>query len=79
MGEKETDAQVECPEEPDNNPHADSEVLNCDRDYERKLMRKVNWRLLPILGSLYAVSLIDRVNVCSTSLTIMRSLSDSRQ
>ena len=35
------------------------------RAYEKALMRKVDHRLLPILGALYAVSLIDRVNVCS--------------
>jgi hypothetical protein len=30
---------------------------------EKKLMRKVDWRLLPILGALYSISLIDRTNV----------------
>jgi hypothetical protein len=30
---------------------------------ENKLIRKVDLRLLPILGALYAISLIDRVNV----------------
>ncbi len=30
---------------------------------EKKLIRKVDLRLLPILGALYAISLIDRVNV----------------
>ena len=31
--------------------------------HEKRLMRKVDWRLLPILGALYAIALIDRVNV----------------
>lgn len=35
---------------------------------EKKLMRKVDWRLLPILGALYAIALIDRVNVWDLSL-----------
>lgn len=30
---------------------------------EKALIRKVDWRLLPILGALYAIALIDRVNV----------------
>jgi hypothetical protein len=32
---------------------------------ERKLIRKIDWRLLPILGALYSISLIDRTNVGS--------------
>lgn len=35
------------------------------RSHERALIRKVDYRLLPILGALYAISLVDRVNVCS--------------
>jgi hypothetical protein len=42
----------------------DGGIEGYDRAYERKLMRKVDYRLLPILGALYAISLIDRVNVC---------------
>lgn len=34
-----------------------------DPQNEKKLMRKVDWRLLPILGALYSIALIDRVNV----------------
>lgn len=34
-----------------------------DAHHENKLMRKVDWRLLPILGALYSIALIDRVNV----------------
>jgi hypothetical protein len=30
---------------------------------ERRLVRKIDWRLLPILGALYSISLIDRTNV----------------
>jgi hypothetical protein len=32
-------------------------------DQERKLLRKIDWRLLPILGALYSIALIDRTNV----------------
>ncbi|KAH0562490.1 hypothetical protein GP486_002819 [Trichoglossum hirsutum] len=41
----------------------DGGVAGYDRTYEAKLIRKVDYRLLPILGALYAISLIDRVNV----------------
>ncbi|ORY76877.1 major facilitator superfamily domain-containing protein [Leucosporidium creatinivorum] len=36
---------------------------NFDREFERKTLRKVDRRLLIILGALYAVSLIDRTNI----------------
>ena len=39
-------------------------VIELDPHEEKKLIRKVDWRLLPILGALYAISLIDRTNVC---------------
>jgi hypothetical protein len=48
----------------------DSEVhtgamLSYSPQYEKALIRRVDRRLLPILGALYAISLVDRVNVCS--------------
>jgi hypothetical protein len=51
----------------------DSEVqadtmLHYGRAYEKALMRRVDRRLLPILGALYAVSLVDRVNVWAPEL-----------
>lgn len=41
----------------------DSLVDEFDAHKENKLMRKIDWRLLPILGALYSIALIDRVNV----------------
>lgn len=38
-------------------------TLQEDHTAEKKLIRKVDLRLLPILGGLYAISLVDRVNV----------------
>ncbi|KAJ6497658.1 major facilitator superfamily domain-containing protein [Mycena sanguinolenta] len=32
-------------------------------DLERKIIRRVDWRVLPILGTLYALALIDRTNI----------------
>lgn len=34
-----------------------------DQVEEKRLIRKVDWRLLPILGALYSIALIDRTNV----------------
>ena len=34
-----------------------------DEIEEKRLVRKVDWRLLPILGALYSIALIDRTNV----------------
>ena len=39
-------------------------VPEYDQKSERKLIRKIDARLLPILGALYSIALIDRVNVC---------------
>jgi hypothetical protein len=56
----------------------DGGIEGYDQEYERKLIRKVDYRLLPILGALYAVSLIDRVNVSSllSFLLVLRELAD---
>ena len=37
-----------------------------DAASEKKLVRKVDKRLLPILGALYSIALIDRVNASSS-------------
>lgn len=34
-----------------------------DEIEEKKLMRKIDWRMLPVLGALYSISFIDRGNV----------------
>ena len=45
--------------------NANADFLDDVQPREKELMRKVDWRLLPILGALYAIALIDRVNVCN--------------
>lgn len=40
-----------------------------DVAHEKKLVRKVDKRLLPILGALYSIALIDRVNVSQSGAT----------
>ncbi|CAI6337172.1 unnamed protein product [Periconia digitata] len=38
---------------------------------EKKLMRKVDWRLLPILGAMYSIALIDRTNISNARVAGM--------
>ncbi|WEW60787.1 hypothetical protein PRK78_006275 [Emydomyces testavorans] len=38
---------------------------------EKTVIRKVDWRLLPILGALYAIALIDRVNISNARIAGM--------
>jgi hypothetical protein len=49
-------------------PRTDNGSYDCeafDEIEEKKLIRKIDWRLLPILGALYSIALIDRTNVSS--------------
>ena len=39
------------------------ELISYEPQEEKKLIRKIDGRLLPILGALYSIALIDRVNV----------------
>ena len=41
-----------------------------DMDNVKTLIRKIDWRIMPGLGMLYAVSLIDRVNLAAVSLLV---------
>ncbi|GAA5999144.1 uncharacterized protein JCM10292_001621 [Rhodotorula paludigena] len=41
----------------------EGESQELDPAYERRLVRKIDWRLIPILSALYAISLIDRTNI----------------
>ncbi|EGE86791.1 hypothetical protein BDDG_09741, partial [Blastomyces dermatitidis ATCC 18188] len=52
------------------------EIAGADADEaiaanEKALIRKVDWRLLPILGALYAIALIDRVNISNARVAGM--------
>jgi hypothetical protein len=44
-------------------PPSEEDQVQYDSHTEKKLIRRVDWRLLPILGALYSIALIDRVNV----------------
>lgn len=46
-----------------NEENSTMDFLDDVQPREKELMRRVDWRLLPILGALYAIALIDRINV----------------
>lgn len=48
-----------------------SDRLEYDHHSEKALIRKVDWRLLPILGALYSIALIDRVNISAARVAGM--------
>lgn len=50
---------------------SEQDRIQYDVHTEKKLVRRVDWRLLPILGALYSISLIDRVNVSIFSLPLV--------
>ncbi|BGP18213.1 hypothetical protein JCM10213_007841 [Rhodosporidiobolus nylandii] len=41
----------------------DAEAFTVDKAWEKRVVRKIDWRLIPILSAVYAISLIDRTNV----------------
>ena len=45
--------------------HSNATEYEFDQVEEKRLIRKIDWRLLPILGALYSIALIDRTNVCT--------------
>ncbi|KAF1836511.1 phthalate transporter-like protein [Decorospora gaudefroyi] len=42
-----------------------------DQVEEKRLVRKVDWRLLPILGAMYSIALIDRTNISNARVAGM--------
>lgn len=42
-----------------------------DSKFEKRVLRKVDWRLLPILGCLYTIALVDRSNVAVARISGM--------
>lgn len=40
-------------------------------EFEKKVVRKIDWRLLPILGCLYTIALVDRSNVAVARISGM--------
>jgi ACS family tartrate transporter-like MFS transporter len=43
-------------------------------NFESKVIRKLQWRLIPLLFLLYVVSFIDRVNIGFAALTMNKDL-----
>jgi len=52
-------------------PPSEQEQVQYDAQTEKKLIRRVDWRLLPILGALYSIALIDRVNISAARISGM--------
>ncbi|KIW01781.1 uncharacterized protein PV09_06953 [Verruconis gallopava] len=52
-------------------PESSQEAVDFDQHAEKKLIRKVDRRLLPILGALYSIALIDRVNISAARISGM--------
>jgi hypothetical protein len=46
-------------------------LVEYDAKEEKKLMRRVDRRLLPILGALYSIALIDRTNISAARISGM--------
>lgn len=66
--EKDSAQSVEPQSPPEHLEHGDSSFVESFKPREKALIRKIDWRLLPILGALYAVALVDRINVRSFPL-----------
>ncbi|PGG95220.1 hypothetical protein AJ79_10178 [Helicocarpus griseus UAMH5409] len=56
-----------------NGEHNTLDAIDSPTAYEKALIRKVDWRLLPILGALYAIALIDRVNISNARVAGMNA------
>ncbi|KAL7276237.1 hypothetical protein RUND412_000773 [Rhizina undulata] len=67
MAEKETFEHVD---QSTARANSDSEA-GLDLAYEKTLIHKVDWRLLPIMGALYSVALIDRGNISNAAIAGM--------
>jgi hypothetical protein len=48
------------------------ESFDYDKHAEKKLIRRIDVRLLPILGCLYAIAAVDRVNVGASLAQLRR-------
>ncbi|KIW30862.1 uncharacterized protein PV07_02555 [Cladophialophora immunda] len=57
--------------DPKEKMHLEGGSLVVDPVLEKKIRRKVDWRLLPLCGALYAVSLVDRLNLPNARLAGM--------
>src|SRR5215475_9405662 len=47
---------------------------NAATNFQRELIRKLQWRLIPYLFLLYVISFIDRVNIGFAALTMNKEL-----
>jgi len=52
---------------------------NETNSFEAKLIRKIQWRLIPFLFFLYVISFIDRSNISIAALTMNKDLAISSE
>lgn len=52
-------------------PSAHTPLVEFDKHEEKKLIRRIDRRLLPMLGVLYSIALIDRVNISAARISGM--------
>ncbi|KAK5104454.1 hypothetical protein LTS08_002343 [Lithohypha guttulata] len=52
-------------------PQQGHELVEFDKKSEKKLVRRIDYRLLPILGAMYSIALIDRVNISAARISGM--------
>ncbi|KAJ1331011.1 MFS transporter ACS family allantoate permease [Microdochium nivale] len=70
LSEKEHELQVEDVNAVGNTGNHDTTILNEEdaRKIALRAKRKVDWRLIPVLGACYAISGIDRINISAAKI-----------
>ncbi|KAI1074787.1 MFS general substrate transporter [Whalleya microplaca] len=58
-----SEAASNSPSAPHPPPHLTDPVFPPDAKFEKRILRKVDVRLLPILGALYTIAMVDRSNI----------------
>ncbi|KAF4545381.1 High-affinity nicotinic acid transporter protein [Lasiodiplodia theobromae] len=58
------DTKIESPEASD----TQSESLDIDYEAEKRLLRKLDWHILPVVAPLYVCSFLDRINIGNARL-----------
>ncbi|KAL8279815.1 hypothetical protein RQP46_007665 [Phenoliferia psychrophenolica] len=67
---KETAAHEEFPPLKQEQAYGDDELMVWDAVAEKRLMRKIDWRLIPFLSLLYLLSFLDRVDGLEADLNL---------
>lgn len=68
MSELESDAAIQYDDEKQSSYIPNWSLFLPDRETEQKIVKKLDWNLLPLLGILYLFSYLDRVNIGNARL-----------